>query len=426
MKTIMIIAGESSGELYGSLLAKALKNKWPDVKVIGIGGSRMQEAGVELIAHISNAFGLIEAVSSLKKIKIAFDKALEALGNFRPEVLIPIDYPDFNLKVTKSARSLGTKILYYVSPQVWAWRKGRVKKIAGLVDRMAVILPFEEEIYRNAGVECEFVGHPILEEIEDVFRSAVRDKLNYSLPISNPPIPPLEKGGVGGFERTRTTGMWSLSPEIKSHFKSALGLDPDRPLLSLLPGSRPSELGRHFPLIIDVIRHFRSDPDINSAWKYQFCIPLAPNTDVVKYNLYLETLKQEGAVIRRGESVKVIAASDMAVVASGTATFQTALLEVPMVVIYKLSPLSYQLGKRIIKVKHISLVNILSDREVTKELIQDRANPKEIIRELKRILFDEKYREDMIHALRMAKEPFLQRKASEKVADMVMEMAERS
>ena len=312
MTTIMIVAGESSGELYGSLLAKALKSKWPDVHIMGVGGEKMSEAGVELISSISDAFGLTEAISAFGKIKAAFNKTVEALKQCRPAVLVLIDYPDFNLKVAKLARSLGIKILYYVSPQVWAWRKGRVKKIAGLVDRMAVILPFEEEIYRNAGIPCEFIGHPVLEEIESVIGSS-------------------KSFGVQGS---------ALSEEHRSLFKTALGLEPDRPLLSLLPGSRPSELKRHLPLIIEVVRRFKRDPEISEKG-YQLCMPLTLNTDETGYHSYLETLRQEGVIIKKGESVKVLAASDLAVVASGTATLQTAFLEVPMVVVYKLAPLTY-------------------------------------------------------------------------------------
>jgi lipid-A-disaccharide synthase len=425
MITVMILAGESSGELYGSLLAKALKRKWPDIHIIGMGGSRMQEAGVELIAHLSDAFGLIEAVSSLRKINTALNNAREALKKFSPQVLIPIDYPDFNLKVAAMAKPLGVKILYYVSPQVWAWRKGRIKKIAGLVDRMMVILPFEEKLYKDAGVECEFVGHPVLEEIEEVLEEAVSYKLNFFQTINDPPIPPLEKGGKGGFEKAGRIGMWSLSPEIKTYFKSALDLNPQRPLLSILPGSRPSELNRHFPLLVAMIRQCKRDPEIASAGHYQFCIPLAPNTDAEKYRPYLEQLRREDVVIRKGESVRVLAASDMAVVASGTATLQTALLEVPMVVMYKLSPLTYQLGKRIVKVKYISLVNILSGKEIVRELLQESANPDEIIKELKKIMFDRQHKENMITIFRMIKEQFADKKPSERVAEIVMEMAGR-
>ena len=176
---------------------------------------------------------------------------------------------------------------------------------------------------------------------------------------------------------------------------------------------------------MDVVRQFKGDPEISSGKDYQFCIPLAPNTDERKYSLYLEALRQEGVIINKGEPVRVLAASDMAVVASGTATLQTAFLEVPMVVVYKLSPLTYLLGKLIINVKHISLVNILSGREVVTELLQERANPEDIIKELKKIIFDTNYREEMLNHYRLIKEPFSGKRASKRVAEIVMEMAGR-
>lgn len=182
-------------------------------------------------------------------------------------------------------------------------------------------------------------------------------------------------------------------------------------------------MNRHLPLMAEVIRQFKSDAEINMGKDYQFCMPLAPNTDEKRYTFYLEKLKQEGVVIKKGDTVKVLAASDMAVVTSGTATLQTAFLEVPMVVVYKLSPVTYHLGKRIIRVKYITLVNILSGREVVTELIQKRANPEEIIKELKRIVFDTEHRDEMLTSYRKVKVPFSNRKASDRVAEIVMEMA---
>jgi lipid-A-disaccharide synthase len=401
MNTVMIISGESSGELYGSLLAKSLKSRLPHLKILGVGGKRMREAGVELVSSISDAFGLIEAISAYSKIKAAFRNTIETLKKFKPDVLVLIDYPDFNIKLAKIAKSCGIKILYYVSPQVWAWRKGRIKKIANIVDRMAVLFPFEEKIYREAGVKCEFVGHPIVEEIESVLESTMK-----KLP---PLYPPLVRGGIGG---------WSLNPELRTYFKSALDLDPTKPLISLLPGSRPHELKRLLPLMIDVVRQFK-----NKFADYQFCIPLALNTEEERYNLYLQLLRKEGVNIKKGESVRVLAASDTAVVASGTATLQTALLGVPMVVVYKLSPFTFFLGKLIVDVKHISIVNILAGREVIKELLQKKANPENIIKELKKIILDKKYREEMLQAYRSIKKPFLEKRPSERVAEIVIEMA---
>lgn len=401
MTTVMIVTGESSGELYGSLLAKALKTRWPELHIIGIGGERMGKEGVTLISRTTDAFGLMEAVSSYRKVKTTFKKAVDALKEFFPDVLVLIDYPDFNIRLARIAKDLRIKVLYYVSPQVWAWRKGRVKKIAQIVDRMAVLFPFEEEIYKKAGVACEFVGHPIFEEIEAILESMERTDSQC---------------------RALSEKFQNVGPEFRIPFKTATGLDSDRPVLSLLPGSRPHELKRHLPLIIKIVKRFKNDPEIYSGKNYQFCVPLSPNTDEGKYTPLLKSLLQEGVIIRKGESVRVLAASDAAVVTSGTATLQTAFLEVPMVVVYKLSPLTYQLGKRIVKVKYISLVNILSGRRVVKELIQEKANTENIVKELKKILFKKDYREDMISAYRKIKKQFSGKNTSYRVAEIIMDM----
>jgi lipid-A-disaccharide synthase len=414
MKTIMIVTGESSGELYGSLLAKELKTRYPDLHLVGIGGERMRMAGVELISGISGAFGISEVFSALRDLRSAIKRTKETIKELMPDVLVLIDFPDFNIKVAGFAKACKIKILYYVSPQVWAWRKGRVKKIAGLVDRMAVILPFEEDIYRRAGLQCEFVGHPIVEEIEDVLKSSVNSHSSLEKPTEQCPVTS---------ERSASPSLAKLSPKLRTYFRDALGFYPNRPLLSLLPGSRPHELKRLFPLMIEVIREFKRDPEINSIKDYQFCVPLAPNINYEKYKQYLDTLIQEGAIIKRDETINVLTASDMAVIASGTATLQAAFLEVPMVAIYKLSPFSYFFGRLFINVKHICLVNILSGREVVPELLQQKANPENIIEKLKKIKFDVGYREGMINQFKKLKEPFLGLKASNRVTGIIAEMA---
>ncbi len=374
-ETVMIVTGETSGELYGSLLAISLKRRIPGIRIIGIGGEKMKEAGVELISGIESAFGLAEAVSSLRAIKETFARASEALITERPGVLVLIDYPDFNLKLAALARKEKIKILYYVSPQVWAWRRNRTKKIARLVDKMAVVLPFEEEIYKDTGLECEFVGHPVFDEIR-------------------------------GMKTDKDAG------------KEALGLQRERPLLSLLPGSRPHELARLLPLTLDVVGRFRKE-----FQTFQFCVPLAPNTNLSGHGKVIDDLKQEGVVVNKGEALKALAASDMAVIASGTATLQAVLLGIPFAVVYKLSPLTYWLGKMIVRVKHISLANILSGQEVVKELIQADASPEKIIDELKRITTDAAYRDKMIGSFGRIRELFSAKSASARVADIAIELA---
>jgi lipid-A-disaccharide synthase len=240
---------------------------------------------------------------------------------------------------------------------------------------MAVVLPFEEEIYRTVGLPCEFVGHPVYDEIKRL---------------------PAEKDAV----------------------KSALGIGKERPLLSLLPGSRPHELQRLLPLMLGVVREFKKEHA-----HYQFSMPFAPNTDMEKYRPLVRLLEEEGVTITRGESLKILAASDLAVIASGTATLQAALLGVPLVVVYKVFPLTYWIGRMIVKVKHISLVNILAGREVVKELLQKEATVGNIVRELRAMLTSEARRKNMLDAYAGIRDIYSSRDASENVADMVEEMA---
>jgi lipid-A-disaccharide synthase len=374
-ETVMIVAGETSGELYGALLSSVLKKRVPAIRIIGVGGERMQQAGVELISGISGAFGIAEAVSSLKTIKKTFTDAVSALRMHKPDVLVLIDYPDFNLKLAAEARRNNIKVLYYVSPQVWAWRKKRVTKIARLVDRMAVVLPFEEEIYKAVGLPCEFVGHPVYDEIRNL-------------------------------------------PADRNALKTELGLEKGKPLLSLLPGSRPHELQRLLPLMLDVVREFRKEHG-----EYQFCMPLAPNTDLEKYSSVLQLLRDEGVTVNKGESLKTLAASEMAVIASGTATLQAALIGVPLVVVYKVFPLTYLLGRMIVRVKNFSLVNILSGREVVRELLQSEANTRNIVHELGNIISNRSHKKDIMDAYETIRDIYSARNASERVADMVGEMA---
>ncbi|MBI4824381.1 MAG: lipid-A-disaccharide synthase [Nitrospirae bacterium] len=369
----MIIAGESSGELYGALLTKAIRSLWPRVKVIGVGGERMKEAGALVFAEVSSAFGLLEAVSAFRKVKMTFNKTIDMMKRVMPDVLILIDYPDFNLRVARVAKKLGIKVLYYVSPQVWAWRKGRIKTIGKLVDKIAVILPFEEAIYKRRGIPCEFVGHPIYEEIESSLLSTAREEL---------------------------------------------GIKEGTPVLSVLPGSRPNELDRLLPVLICFVRMFKKEYP-----NYHILLPFAPNLDIQRYRTDIREFEAEGVQILFGGSIFALSASDMAVIASGTATLQASFLETPMVVIYKVSPISYPLGRLIIKVKHISLVNLLLERLVVPELIQRRANAKNIMIELRRLMSDKSYRDGMISAFRELKNIYSEKKPSLRVAEIVGEIA---
>lgn len=375
MKKVFILAGESSGELYGSLLARALRARWGDVRIFGVGGQRMREEGVELVAEVSGAFGLVELLSSLKKIKETFSTVVSAIRRERPDVIVLIDFPDFNIGVAREISDSGIPILYYVSPQVWAWRGKRVHTIARISDCVAVILPFEPELYEGTGARCEFVGHPILEEFASL-------------------------------------------PADKQSVKRDLGLSGESPVLALLPGSRDSELSRLLPVMRGVADQFRARRP-----EFQLVMPVAPNVKREKHSGPLGELADRGVRLIDGDAVRVLAASDIGVVASGTAALQAAFVGIPLVVIYRLFPLTYFLGKMIVRVKYINLVNIMCDEMVITELLQKEARPGRIVEELQRILSDDAHRQRMLERFREVRSRFEGRHASERVSAIVGELA---
>lgn len=384
----MIVAGESSGELYGALLAERLRDRSPGVRILGVGGVRMAAAGVELVATIASSFGVTEAIRTLGTIRKTFAKVFEAFATFTPQVVVLIDYPDFNFRVAREARKRGIKVLYYVSPQVWAWRTGRIRTIGKIVDRMAVILPFEADLYHRHGIPCEFVGHPVLDEI-----GALMQEMGYA------------PGALG-------------APEVKADARRMLGLAPDRPVLTVMPGSRPHEVRRLLPLMAEVMQ------EMSARYPgYQFIIPIAPNLGTALFGAQ----RFPGACrLVQGESLKALLAADAALIASGTSTLQAGVIGVPMAVVYKLSPLTYLIGKRVVKVRHISLVNILLDTSVQedsglriKELLQREASSDTIVQELSRIIDDAGYRDAMTAQLRAIRRLFLGRKASARVAEIM-------
>ncbi|MDH3259042.1 MAG: lipid-A-disaccharide synthase, partial [Deltaproteobacteria bacterium] len=284
-RKVMISAGEASGELYGALLSRELKSLWPDVEIFGIGGSRMAAEGVSIIAPIAHVIGILEAIKYIPEGKRTLNKAAHALHNQKPDLLVLIDYPDFNIALAKKAKAAGVPVLYYVSPQVWAWRGKRVYTIASLVKKIAVLFPFEVDCYKKTGLPCEFVGHPIIETIEH--------------------------------------------RQSKEQLKNSLGLDPQRGVLSLLPGSRPNEISRHQPVLREVAHK------IHAAFpEMQIVVPLVSGSHLT------ENLPDYVNVIY-DRTREAVACSEAAAVASGTATLEAALLGTPMVVFYRVSPLTF-------------------------------------------------------------------------------------
>lgn len=391
LERLMIIAGESSGELYGALLAGNVKAIFPDARITGVGGDRMASAGVELISRISSSFGFSEAIRSYRDIKNTFRKVVEALTIFRPQVIVLIDYPDFNIRIAAEAKKAGIKVLYYVSPQVWAWRRGRIHTISKVVDKMAVLLPFEEDLYRETGLPCEFVGHPVMDEIREMIR----------------------KEGFG----LKDIG----SPDLKGHMKRKLGLDVSRPVFTVMPGSRHHEVSRLLPVLSRTVAGMlRRYPD------YQCVVPVAPNIDK---KLFETAVLPEECRLIQGRAIEALTASDVAVIASGTSTLQAALLGVPMVVVYKLSLLTSLVGWLLIKVSHISLANLLLEKSIpqdtglrVKELLQFDASAANILAELAKIIENRSYRDEILSQLSKVRGLYGEKEASQRVAEIVTEL----
>ena len=337
-KKIMIVSGEASGDLHGGNLVRAMQEKGQGLSFYGVGGERMKSAGVDLFADAADmaVVGLTEVVFKLTAILRVMRRLKASLKEKRPDLVILIDYPDFNLPLARAARRRGIPVLYYISPQVWAWRKGRIATIKKTVDRMAVILPFEEAFYREAGVDVTFVGHPLLDEV----------RKKYS----------------------------------RQEALSRFGLRDDAITVGILPGSRRSEVSRILPEMLRAcgILAEKISP-------IQFVLPLAGTLapDFVR-NIFRQSPVPVNVV--RDEIYDAVAVSDTAMVASGTATLETALLEIPMVVVYKVSALSYAIGRRFIRVDHICLPNIIAGRRVVPELIQDEATPERIASEVRELV----------------------------------------
>ena len=334
----MIVAGEASGDLHGGNLVRAMRQIDPDLSFYGVGGKRMQAAGVELFADAADmaVVGLTEVAFKLGMILRVMRRLKTLLKKAPPDIVILIDYPDFNLPVARAARKRGIKVLYYISPQVWAWRKGRIETIRKTVDRMVVILPFEEKFYRDAGMDVTFVGHPLLDEVRKKYP--------------------------------------------RSEALKRFGLREEEITIAILPGSRRSEVAVLLPEMLRACRILTE-----KISPLQFVLPIAGTLDPAFVRDILRQFPVQVNVIR-DEIYDIIAVSDAAMVASGTATLETALLETPMVVVYKVSGVSYAVGRRFIRVDHISLVNLIAGRTVVPELIQDDANPERIAAEVRELI----------------------------------------
>ena len=372
-KKIFIIAGEASGDLYGAKLASQLLEKNSDLKIFGMGGDLMRNAHVDLVVDAKDlaVIGLIDVLKNFGKIRDAFNKIKKAIIQEKPDLIILIDYPGFNLRLAKVAKKANVKVLYYISPQIWAWRYNRIKKIKRDVDHMAVILPFEAEIYRKENVPVTFVGHPLLD-------------------IVKPTMSKIEAQKTFGFK-------------------------PEDRIVGLMPGSRKSEINYLLPTMLKAAEIIKeSFPEI------QFILPLASTLHECDLNEYLD--KSTIAIkIIKNNSYNAMQICDAIIAASGTATLEITILGIPLVIVFKTAPLNAFLGRRLIKVKFFGLANLIAEKEIIPELLQEDVTAENIADKMKSILKDQFLQSKMIADFSVVKQK-LSVPTKKDICDVVMGM----
>ena len=370
VKKIFFLAGEQSGDLHGALVIKQLKRIFPEVAVSGVGGSMMKEAGMECIYSCDDlaVIGFIEVIKNIRRLMKIEKGIAEWLKKERPEMVVLIDYPGFNKRIAKIAKKLGIHVLYYICPQVWAWHSSRVKEYTEIISESIVVFPFEVDIWRKAGGKVNYFGHPLI--------------------------------GVAKPEKT------------KSEFLSGLEITKT-PVISLMPGSRKQEIGYILPELLKTAKLI-----LNEFADAQFILPLASAIDDSLINAYLIDSSLPIKVVR-GQTYDAVAASDLCIVASGTATLETAIIGTPMIVVYRVNWLTSFLSRYLIEAEHIGLPNVIAGKRIIPEFIRDKFEAQLIAKEAVDILKDKNLQKSMHESLNAVREKLGNPGAGERVAQYI-------
>jgi lipid-A-disaccharide synthase len=371
---ILVVTGEASGDAHAAELVAALQARRPDFRFFGMGGSKLAARGVELLydAREVSVMGITEVLPKIPRILQVMSGIAAAAAERRPACAILVDIPDFNLRLAARLKALGVPVAYYVSPMIWAWRRGRVKTIRKRVDRMLCILPFEEEFYRDSGVDARYVGSPVVEQVP--------------------------------------------SPESTTTFRQRLGLSLDAPTLALLPGSRMSEIRRLLPTMVSAAKQLAAErPGL------QIVVPVAPTIPREEITSRFEGSGLSPRLVD-GRAPEAVGASDAAIVASGTAVLEAGLMQRPLVVVYRVSLITYLVGRLMLKVAHVALVNLLAGRRLVPELLQGDMTPERIASEIRRVWDPGTPREEMLRGLEEVRGRLGGPGAAERAAEAVLEL----
>ncbi len=376
--TVLFSAGESSGDQHAAHMFQELQKLCPAVRGMGMGGNKMRQAGIDIRFDSSGigVIGLVEILKHYGEIRQALQIMKQTLIDEKPDLLVCVDYKEFNLKLARFAKKLGVQVLFYVSPQVWAWRAGRVVTYGKAIDMMAVIFPFETAYYEAKNVPVRYVGHPSVDKVHPL-HTKVEDLQRF-------------------------------------------GLDAKKPIVGILPGSRSNEIKRMLPVML-----LASAQLAQRHADMQFLLPQADSVDDGVLHEHLQNSSLPIKVIKQ-QVYDVIQCCDAVMTTSGTASLEIALLGVPMLIAYRLSPLTYWLGKQLVKIPFIGLPNIIAGRAIVKELIQHAANAENMALEIERLLDDQNYRADCLKGLQQVKQRLGEGGGSKNMAELALEMLEKT
>lgn len=368
----MIVAGEASGDLHGSGLVREMFKMQPGLEIFGVGGDKMHQQGVRLLYHINemSVLGLWDVLKRFAFFRGVYRNLVSAMDESQPDLLILIDYPGMNLKLARAAKKRGIKVFYYIAPQVWAWGSNRIQKMVKLVDKMAVIIPFEEKMFQDAGIDAKFVGHPLLETV------------------------------------TSKIG--------RDEFFQKHGLIQNQKVVGLLPGSRILEVKRLLPEMLQTVRQLRkTHPEIQT---------IISQADSVALNIYQEILQNNNQVkLVDNSTYEIMKHCDLLIVASGTATLESALFNTPLIVVYKVDLISYLIGKQLVKIDAIGLVNVIAERKIVPEFIQRQFRKDRMLPEIEKLLFDKNQRKEVINNLKKINKKLGEPGASARSAEIAFE-----
>lgn len=376
-RSVLIIAGEKSGETYGAALVRELRRLEPSCLFFGIGGTQMAAAGVEILYPMERlaVVGIVEVLSQIPRIRRIFRRIQDEVKARRPDAAVLIDSPDFNLRLAKKLKKLGVPVVYYISPTIWAWRPGRIRTIKKNVRKMLLIFPFEKAIYDRASIPARFVGHPLLERIRVAFG--------------------------------------------REEFCRRYGLDPQKKLLVVLPGSRETEIRFHLPILVRAMEKMRRE------WGAQFVIVQADHLDESLYRRYIPSSPPDLTFIRQ-DAYEAMAAADLVLSACGTANLEAALVGTPLVAFYRLSVLTYLFGVRFVSLDNYSIVNILAGKRVIPELIQRKFSAENLFWQAKRVIDSGDVQADMKAHFREIKNSLGEEPASKNAAAELSDLLRKS